>query len=158
MIEIKLSVNGKQRSAMCEPDTPLLDFLRDTLDCKDVKVCCNTGECGACTIILDGVPVNSCVMLAAGAGGGEIVTAEGVANGGKLHPVQEALIETAGSQCGYCTPGFVISAKALLDRNPEPSVEEIKEAIAGNICRCTGYTKIIEAIRLAAGRCREAQS
>ena len=149
-LTIKLTVNGKSHSATAEPSTSLLDFLRDTLNFKGTKLCCNTGECGACTIIFNGKPINSCVTLAADANGAEITTVEGLADGEKLHPVQQAFIDTGAVQCGYCTPGFIISIKALLDRSKHPTPEEIEEAVSGNICRCTGYTKIVDAIQLAA--------
>lgn len=150
MIEVSLTVNGKHHTASIEPAMPLMDFLRDILSYKGVKVCCNTGECGACTILLDGKPVNSCLVLAADAAGSQVITIEGIAEGERLHPLQEAFIHTSASQCGYCTPGFIMSAKVLLDQNPSPTLQEIKTFIAGNICRCTGYVKIVEAIQLAA--------
>ena len=152
MLTISLTVNGKSHTATLEPSTSLLDFVRDTLGYKGTKLCCNTGECGACTIIFNGKPINSCVTLAADANGTEIVTVEGLANGEKLHPVQQAFIDTGAVQCGYCTPGFIISIKALLDRTKSPTPEEIEEAVSGNICRCTGYAKIVDAIQLAAER------
>ncbi len=151
-LTINLTVNGNSQSATAEPSTSLLDFLRDTLNYKGTKLCCNTGECGACTIIYNGKPINSCVTLAADANGVEIVTIEGLADGDKLHPVQQAFIDTGAVQCGYCTPGYIISVKVLLDRTKEPTPEDIEEAVSGNICRCTGYTKIVDAIQLAADR------
>jgi aerobic carbon-monoxide dehydrogenase small subunit len=151
-VTINLTINGKSQTATAEPSTSLLDFLRDTLNYKGSKLCCNTGECGACTIIFNGKPINSCVTLAADANGAQITTVEGLADGEKLHPVQQAFIDTGAVQCGYCTPGFIISVKALLDRTQNPTAEEIEEAVSGNICRCTGYTKIVDAIQLAAGR------
>lgn len=151
-LNIRLVVNGRRQSARIEPSLSLLDFLRDTLGYKGVKICCNTGECGACTILFNGKPVNSCVMLAADAAGAEIVTVEGLAEGDRLHPVQQAFIDTGAVQCGYCTPGFIVSVKALLDRTKNPTAEEIEEAVAGNICRCTGYAKIVDAIQIAAER------
>ena len=151
-LTINLTVNGNTQSATAEPSTSLLDFLRDTLNYKGTKLCCNTGECGACTIIYNGKPINSCVTLAADANGAEIVTIEGLADGDKLHPVQQAFIDTGAVQCGYCTPGYIISVKVLLDRTKEPTPEDIEEAVSGNICRCTGYTKIVDAINLAADR------
>jgi len=149
-LTISLAVNGKSHSAALEPSTSLLDFLRDTLGYKGVKLCCNTGECGACTIIFNGKPINSCVTLAADANGAQITTIEGLADGDKLHPVQQAFIDTGAVQCGYCTPGFIMSVKALLDRSKQPTPEEIEEAVSGNICRCTGYAKIVDAIQIAA--------
>jgi carbon-monoxide dehydrogenase small subunit len=151
-LTINLKINGKSVSASAEPSTSLLDFLRDTLNYKGTKLCCNTGECGACTVLFNGKPINSCVMLAADADGAEIVTVEGLAAGEKLHPVQQAFIDTGAVQCGYCTPGYIISVKALLDRTSKPTMEEIEEAVSGNICRCTGYVKIVDAIHLAADR------
>jgi len=151
-LTINLTVNGNTQSATAEPSTSLLDFLRDTLNYKGTKLCCNTGECGACTIIYNGKPINSCVTLAADANGAEIVTIEGLADGDKLHPVQQAFIDTGAVQYGYCTPGYIISVKVLLDRTKEPTPEDIEEAVSGNICRCTGYTKIVDAIQLAADR------
>ena len=151
-LNIRLVVNGRRHSARIEPSLSLLDFLRDTLGYKGVKICCNTGECGACTVLFNGKPVNSCVVLAADATGAEIVTVEGLAEGDRLHPVQQAFIDTGAVQCGYCTPGFIISVKALLDRTTNPTPEEIEEAVSGNICRCTGYAKIVDAIHLAADR------
>ena len=151
-LTINVTVNGKSVSAGAEPSASLLEFLRDTLNYKGTKLCCNTGECGACTVLFNGQPVNSCVVLAADAAGAEVVTVEGLAEGEKLHPVQQAFIDTGAVQCGYCTPGFIISVKALLDRSKHPTPVEIEEAVSGNICRCTGYAKIVDAIQLAAGR------
>ena len=149
-LEISLKVNGNTHTAELEPATALVDFLRDTLGYKGVKLCCNTGECGACTILMDGKPVNSCVVLGADAAGTDLVTVEGIADGDELHPVQQAFIDTGAVQCGYCTPGFIVSIKALLDRTKSPTAEEVEDAISGNICRCTGYTKIFDAVELAA--------
>ena len=147
---INTKINGKSVSASAEASTSLLEFLRDTLEFKGTKLCCNTGECGACSIIYNGKPINSCVTLAADANGAEITTIEGLADGDKLHPVQQAFIDTGAVQCGYCTPGYIISVKALLDRTTKPTAEDIEEAVSGNICRCTGYNKIVDAIHLAA--------
>ena len=149
-LTVSLTVNGTFHTATLEPSTSLLDLLRDTLNYKGAKLCCNTGECGACTVLFNGKPINSCVTLGADANGAEIATVEGLAEGDKLHPVQQAFIDAGAVQCGYCTPGFVLSAKALLDRSKHPTPEEIEEAVSGNICRCTGYTKIVDAIHLAA--------
>jgi len=151
-LKIRLVVNGRRHTAKIDPATSLLDFLRDTLGYKGAKICCNTGECGACTILFNGKPVNSCVVLAVDAADAQIVTVEGLAEGDKLHPVQQAFIDTGAVQCGYCTPGFIMSVKALLDRSKNPTPEEIEEAVSGNICRCTGYAKIVDAIHLAADR------
>jgi carbon-monoxide dehydrogenase small subunit len=151
-LAINVTVNGKSVSAAAEPSASLLEFLRDTLNYKGTKLCCNTGECGACTIIFNDKPINSCVTLAADANGAQITTIEGLADGDKLHPVQQAFIDTGAVQCGYCTPGFIMSVKVLLDRSRHPTPEEIEEAVSGNICRCTGYTKIVDAIQVAAER------
>jgi len=149
-ITISTTINGQSVSASAEPSTSLLEFLRDVLEMKGSKLCCNTGECGACTVIYNGKPINSCVTMAADAIGAEIITIEGLADGDKLHPVQQAFIDTGAVQCGYCTPGFIMSVKALLDRTPKPTAQDIEEAVSGNICRCTGYNKIVDAIHLAA--------
>ncbi len=149
---INVKINGKSISASADPSSSLLDFLRDTLSYKGTKLCCNTGECGACTIIFNGKPINSCVTLAADANGAEITTIEGLAEGDKLHPVQQAFIDTGAVQCGYCTPGYIMSVTALLERTKKPTMEQIEEAVSGNICRCTGYAKIVDAIYLAAER------
>lgn len=149
---INTTINGKGVSVRAEASSSLLEFLRDTLEYKGTKLCCNTGECGACTVLYNGKPINSCVTMAADADGANITTIEGIADGDKLHPVQQAFIDTGSVQCGYCTPGFIISVKALLDRTQKPTAEDIEEAVSGNICRCTGYAKIVDAIQLAAGR------
>jgi carbon-monoxide dehydrogenase small subunit len=149
-VTINTKINGQSISATAEASASLLEFLRDTLEMKGSKLCCNTGECGACTIIYNGKPINSCVTMAADANGAEIITIEGLAEGEKLHPVQQAFIDTGAVQCGYCTPGYIISVKALLDRTTKPTAEDIEEAVSGNICRCTGYNKIVDAIHLAA--------
>ncbi|HWP60059.1 MAG TPA: (2Fe-2S)-binding protein [Candidatus Acidoferrales bacterium] len=154
-ITVSFSVNGKRHTASFEPAASLLEVLRDRLGYKGPKLCCNTGECGACTILLDDKPVNSCVVLGADAAGAAVTTVEGLANGGELHPIQQAFIDAAAVQCGYCTPGYIISVKALLDRTKTPTPAEIEEAVSGNICRCTGYTKILDAIRLAAERMQQ---
>jgi carbon-monoxide dehydrogenase small subunit len=151
-VTINTRINGQSVSAVAEPSTSLLEFLRDTLEMKGSKLCCNTGECGACTVIYNGKPINSCVTMAADAIGAEITTIEGLANGDKLHPVQQAFIDTGAVQCGYCTPGYIMSVKALLDRTTKPNAADIEEAVSGNICRCTGYNKIVDAIHLAAER------
>jgi carbon-monoxide dehydrogenase small subunit len=149
-LTVNTTINGKAVSASAEASTSLLEFLRDTLNFKGTKLCCNTGECGACTVLFNDKPINSCVTLAADAEGAEIVTVEGLAEGERLHPVQQAFIDTGAVQCGYCTPGFIVSVKALLDRARHPTAEQIEEAVSGNICRCTGYAKIVDAIQLAA--------
>jgi carbon-monoxide dehydrogenase small subunit len=152
ILAINFKLNGNAVGASAESSASLLEFLRDTLNFKGTKLCCNTGECGACTVLFNGKPINSCVTLAADAEGAEIVTVEGLAEGDKLHPVQQAFIDTGAVQCGYCTPGFIVSVKALLDRTKKPTPAEIEEAVSGNICRCTGYAKIVDAIQLAAQR------
>jgi len=151
-VRINTRINGQTISAKAEAFASLLEFLRDTLELKGTKLCCNTGECGACTVLYNGKPINSCVTLAADADGAEITTVEGLAEGDRLHPVQQAFIDTGAVQCGYCTPGYIMSVKALLDRTPQPSPADIEEAVSGNICRCTGYAKIVDAIQLAADR------
>ena len=149
MKQISLTVNGKSYELRVKPWTTLLDVIRDDLGLIGTKEGCGLGECGACTVIMDGKTVNSCLILALEAYGKEIITVEGLAQGDKLHPIQEAFVEYGGLQCGFCTPGMIISAKALLDENPNPTDEEIRRGIAGNFCRCTGYTKIFESIKAA---------
>jgi len=150
MKQVGLTVNGTSYELSVQPWEALLEVIRDKLGLTGTKEGCGLGECGACTVIMDGKTVNSCLVLAAEADGKQITTIEGLTDGDKLHPVQEAFIEYGGLQCGFCTPGMIMSAKALLDENPNPSEEEIRRGIAGNLCRCTGYTKIIEAITSAA--------
>ena len=128
----------------------LLDFLREELGMKGTKKGCDSGQCGACTIIMDGKPINACLVLATQADGKEILTIEGLSSGKRLHPLQEAFAEEGAVQCGFCTPGMILSAKALLDDKKDPSEEEIREALSGNLCRCTGYVKIIKAVQKAA--------
>ena len=152
---IALNVNGVAREAYVEPRVTLVDFLRGELGLGGVHVGCEHGVCGACTVLMDGRAVRSCIMLAVQAGGAELVTVEGLSSGGRLHPVQQAFMETHGLQCGFCTPGFLMSICELLDDNPTPGDEEIKETLGGNLCRCTGYQSIIEAVRLAAAKPRE---
>ncbi|HBT47542.1 MAG TPA: (2Fe-2S)-binding protein [Peptococcaceae bacterium] len=146
LLDLKLKVNGKEYRVKVRPHKRLLDVLRDDLHLTGTKEGCGIGECGACTVIMDGRAVNSCLVLAASAEGKEIYTIEGLEQDGKLHPLQEAFMRHNALQCGFCTPGMIMSAKALLDKNPHPTREEIKEAISGNLCRCTGYRQIIEAI------------
>jgi len=148
---VKLKVNGEIRSADVPPETTLLKLLREHLSLTGAKLGCDVGDCGTCTVIVDGESVNSCLMLAGRASGREVTTIEGLASSEQLHPLQEKFEELGALQCGFCGPGMIISAKALLDKNPEPTVFEVKDALSGNLCRCTGYTKIIEAV-LDAGR------
>jgi xanthine dehydrogenase E subunit len=142
---LKLRVNGEDHEVYTEPSRTLVEVLRDDLKLTGTKVGCSEGRCGACTVIIDGKAVKSCFILAPQAQGKEIVTIEGVSKNG-LHPLQQAFIDTFAVQCGYCTPGMILSAKALLDENPTPTLGEVKEALLGNLCRCTGYVKIVEAI------------
>lgn len=149
-IVVSTEINGEPREALVDSRDTLLAMLRDGLGLTGTKEGCGNGNCGTCTVLVDGEPVCSCLMLAAEAGGSRITTIEGAARGNDLHPVQAALIAHGGTQCGYCTPGIVLSAIALLDRNPTPTEHEIRHAIAGNLCRCTGYDKIVGAIEAAA--------
>ncbi len=151
---IRLTVNGRERTYAAGPGDTLLELLRRE-GFVGVKKGCEAGDCGACTVLLDGRAVNACLVLAVKADGASVVTIEGVADGGQLHPVQEAFLDAGAVQCGYCTPGMVLSAIDLLSRNPSPSEPEIRDAIAGNLCRCTGYVKQVEAIERAAARMRE---
>jgi aerobic carbon-monoxide dehydrogenase small subunit len=152
---VSLTVNGEARDAMVDTRDTLLELLRDRLGLTGTKEGCSNGNCGACTVLLDGDPVCACIVFAVEVSGRKVATVEGVANGNILHAVQAALIEAGGTQCGFCTPGIVMSAVALLDRNPNPDEHEIRHAIAGNICRCTGYGKIVEAVQLAAKASQE---
>ena len=147
---INLKINGEPYEVSIKPNTTLLDFLRDKIGLTGTKKGCDTGQCGACTVLLDGKPINSCLVLAADANGKEILTVEGLGRDGKLHPLQETFIQEGAVQCGYCTSGMLLSAKALLDENPTPGEEEVKKAIAGNLCRCTGYVRIVKAVLMAA--------
>lgn len=147
-------VNGEEREALYRPHLTLLELLREDLQLTGTKHGCELGECGACTVTVDGVPVLSCLVLAQAVEGREIATVEGMADGPELHPLQQAFVEVGAAQCGYCTPGVLLAAEALLQATPAPTREEIKLALSGNICRCTGYIKIYEAIELAAARMR----
>jgi carbon-monoxide dehydrogenase small subunit len=147
---IMLNVNGHEHEVALQPNVTLLQALRD-LGYTDVKNGCEKGDCGACAILLDGRAVNSCLVLAWQADGAEILTSAGLGSLEDPHPLQEAFADAGAAQCGYCTPGMIVSAKALLDHNPNPTEKEIREAIAGNLCRCTGYTQIIEAIKRVSG-------
>ena len=147
---ISVTVNGQPRSAEVEPRLLLVHFLRDTLGLTGTHVGCDTTSCGACTVLLDGTPVKSCTMFAVQADGRQLTTVEGLASGGKLHPIQEGFKEEHGLQCGFCTPGMMMAAKALLDRNPDPTEDEVRWALSGNLCRCTGYQNIVKAVQWAA--------
>ena len=147
MIEIKFILNKKHVSAKIESNIRLIDLLRDKFNLTGTKEGCGGGECGACTVLMNGRAVNSCLVLAAQAEGSDIVTIEGISNGNVLNPLQKNFLLHGAVQCGFCTPGMVLSASALLDQNPNPSEEEIKESIAGNLCRCTGYKQIIDAVK-----------
>ena len=151
---IKLNVNGADHEVDVKPHWTLLFVIREKLKLKGAKNGCGEGECGACTVIMDEKAVHSCLILASQAEGKKIMTIEGLAPGGKVHPLQEAFVEYGAIQCGFCTPGMIMAAKALLDENPNPNEDEIREAISGNICRCTGYVKIVKAIQETAKKMR----
>ena len=152
--ELKLTVNGEPYEVLIEPRTTLLGLIRDHLELTGTKEGCSEGMCGACTVLVDGKAVKSCLVLALQVQGKKVTTIEGLAQGGQLHPIQDSFIEHGAIQCGFCTPGMVLSAKAFLDEHPNPTEEDVKFAIAGNLCRCTGYVKIIEAITDTASRKR----
>ena len=147
---VSTTINGEPIEFLCEPRQSLLEVLRDVLGLTGTKEGCNNGNCGACNVLMDGVLVNSCLVLAVEAESHAIETVEGLATGGQLHPLQQKFLEHAALQCGICTPGFLLSAKALLDRNPDPSEDEVRHWLAGNLCRCTGYDKIVRAVLDAA--------
>ena len=157
-LKIELTINGKKRKVETTTSTRLLDLIRDDLHLTGTKEGCGKGECGACTVIMDGELAASCLILAPQADGTDITTIEGIGNDKCLHPIQEAFIETGAVQCGFCTPGMILAAKKLLEENPHPDEEEIKRGISGNLCRCTGYQKIIDAIKLAANRLSSSDS
>ena len=152
---VTTTINGERTDFLCEPRDSLLDVLRENLHLYGAKEGCNNGNCGACNVVMDGRLVNSCCVLAVESAGCELETIEGVGEPDKLHPLQQAFLENAALQCGICTPGFIVSAKALLEQNPDPSEHEIRWWLAGNLCRCTGYDKIIRAVQDAAARMRE---
>ncbi|KPU26744.1 (2Fe-2S)-binding protein [Caloranaerobacter sp. TR13] len=149
MLKLNLNINDKDYSVEIDEDMRLIDVLRDVLGLTGTKEGCGEGECGACTVIMDGKAVNSCLVMAFQADGSCIVTIEGLGNEQDIHPIQKAFLDEGAVQCGFCTPGMILSAKALLDENPNPSRQEIREAISGNLCRCTGYNKIVDAIEKA---------
>ena len=151
MVQVRMHVNGEWKEATVAPETTLLDVLRETWGLTGTKKGCDEGECGACTVLLDGEPVNACLVLAVRAQGASVTTIEGVGDPRHPHPLQSAFVENAAVQCGYCAPGMILSAKALLDKNLNPTAQEVRRALSGNLCRCTGYTKIVNAV-LSAGR------
>lgn len=155
MEELKLNINGEETTVQAERNWTLLYVLREVLDLTGAKCGCNTGDCGACKVIIDGVATNACLVLARNAVGKAIETIESLSRGTELHPLQRAFVACGAIQCGYCTPGMIMSAKALLDKNLDPTEEEIRQAISNNLCRCTGYVKIVDAIRTAAKWMRE---
>ncbi|HET6221502.1 MAG TPA: (2Fe-2S)-binding protein [Dongiaceae bacterium] len=154
-VRVSTKINGDAVAYLCEADETLLDVLRDRLGLTGSKEGCGTGDCGACSVLLDGRVVCSCLVLGAEAEGRDVRTVEGIAVGEKLHPLQEKFLEFAALQCGVCTPGFLVAAKALLDRNPDPTETEIRFGLAGNLCRCTGYDKIVRAVQAAAAEMRK---
>ena len=147
---IQITVNGLTRELAAEPNQTLLSLLREELDLTGTKHGCGEGDCGTCVVLLDGQPVNACLVLALEATGRQVTTIEGVADGNTLHPVQDAFIEAGAVQCGYCTPGMILVALALLRQNPDPTEQQVRQSISGNLCRCTGYQKIVEGVLLAA--------
>ena len=153
-VQVKLTLNGAEREAVVEPRLLLVHFIRETIGLTGTHIGCDTSHCGACTVLLDGRPVKSCTMFAVQANGREIRTVEGLAEGGKLHPIQQAFTEEHGLQCGFCTPGMMMTGVAFLEDNPDPSEAEIRRAISGNLCRCTGYVNIVKAYKSAAAKLR----
>jgi carbon-monoxide dehydrogenase small subunit len=157
-VNVEITVNGTSHAADVEPRLLLVHFLRDSLDLTGTHIGCDTTSCGACTVLLDGTPIKSCTFLAVQANGRSVTTVEGLMQDGKLHPVQQGFKEEHGLQCGYCTPGMMLVSAALLDENPQPSEEEIRWAISGNICRCTGYQNIVKAVQWAASNRQSEQT
>ncbi|MCB2192244.1 MAG: (2Fe-2S)-binding protein [Deltaproteobacteria bacterium] len=153
---ITLTVNGVERQALVEPNQTLTSLLREELGLTGTKHGCGVGDCGCCTVILDNETVNSCLVLAVQAQGRQVQTIESLAQGGELHPLQQSFVDAGAIQCGFCTPGMILSAKVLLESNPKPSREEITKGLSGNLCRCTGYEKIVEAVQDAADKMSEA--
>ena len=153
-IHVQTTINGEPAEFLANPGESLLDALRNTLNLTGTKEGCGSGDCGACTVIIDGRMTCSCLVLAAEAGGHEITTIEGIAQGDTLHPIQQKFLDNAALQCGFCTPGFIVATKALLDKNPNPTETEIRFWLAGNLCRCTGYDKIVRAVQDAAAEMR----
>jgi aerobic carbon-monoxide dehydrogenase small subunit len=153
---VTATVNGEALEFLCEPRQSLLEVLRDTLRLTGAKEGCNNGNCGACTVLMNGLPVNSCIVLGVEAEGATIETVESLTKHGQLHALQQCFLEGAALQCGICTPGFLVAAKALLDKNPSPSEHDIRFQLAGNLCRCTGYDKIVKAVQAAAGELAQA--
>src|SRR5882757_7545880 len=151
-VQLALVVNGEDTDVAFAPYKTLLEVLREDLNLPGTKHGCELGECGACAVLLDGQPVLSCLVLGVECGGREVLTVEGLVTDGRLHPLQETFADLGAAQCGYCTPGFLVTAKALLDENPDPSRDQISEALAGCLCRCTGYQQIFEAVEAAVGR------
>ena len=156
-VPVQTTINGEPVEFLCEPRQSLLEVLRETLGLTGAKEACNNGNCGACSVIVDGVLVNSCLVLAVEAEGKCITTVEGIAPPGGLHPIQEEFLKHAALQCGVCTPGFIVATKALLDHNPHPAEHEVRRWLAGNLCRCTGYDKIVHAVLAAAERASGAE-
>jgi carbon-monoxide dehydrogenase small subunit len=154
-INVSTTINGDAVEYLCDADATLLDVLRDQLGLTGSKEGCGTGDCGACSVLVDGRVTCSCLVLGAEVEGRKVLTVEGLADGGKLHPLQQKFLEFAALQCGICTPGFLVAAKALLDHNPKPTEEEIRFGLAGNLCRCTGYDKIVRAVQAAAADMRK---
>ena len=157
-LHVTATVNGDEREFLCRPGETLLNALRDELDMTGSKEGCASGDCGACTVVMDGEMVCSCLVLAGEAQGRSIQTVEGVAEGSDLHPVQHKFLEHGALQCGFCTPGFIVASKALLERNPDPTETEVRYWLAGNLCRCTGYDKIVRAVLDAAAELRQERS